>query len=70
MTPQDLRAIRDELGITQYALGERVGVRSQTVWRWEHGRSRIPGPAAKLIEMLVQDARRPGARGRRAAPAA
>lgn len=70
MTPLALRTIRDELGLTQRELAEMVGVQPQTVSNWERGRQGIPEPAAKLIARLLQDARRPGSRLRRAAPAA
>lgn len=52
----DVRAIRDQLGLTQAQLGERVGVDQSTVSNWERGMA-PRGPARKLLEGLI--ARRP-----------
>lgn len=52
--PLNVRAIRQELGLTQAQLGEAVGVDQSTVSNWENG---MPprGPARKLLENLVAD---------------
>ena len=48
-----LRRIRDQLGITQAALAQRLGVTANTVARW--GRDEIPirEPMARLIQLLA-----------------
>lgn len=54
-----LRARREELGLGQGALAERVGVTQQTISRWESGEI-IPPPKrlARLAEALDLDVRR------------
>lgn len=42
MTSEELRRRREALGLTQRALAERLGVREETVNRWERGRVPIP----------------------------
>ncbi len=49
-----LRRIRKRLGLTQAALAERLGVRPNTVARWERNELPIREPMAKLIRLLEQ----------------
>jgi transcriptional regulator with XRE-family HTH domain len=49
MTAQDLRECRERLGLTQAELAREVGVRSDTLSRWERGERKIP----KTVEILV-----------------
>lgn len=49
MTPQDLKALRSRLGMTQKELAEAVGVWPATVARWEQGGRGIPEPVARLL---------------------
>lgn len=58
MTPTELKRIRKELGLTQERLGERLGVTQNTVARWEISRRRIPEPTARLIGLLLAEARK------------
>jgi Helix-turn-helix domain len=59
-TPGFIRTLRDALGLTQVELGERIGVDSMTVSRWERGAVK-PGPAAvKALDKLRRDAGRRG----------
>lgn len=44
-----IRDIRTELGLTQRELAERLGVRSNTVTRWETGINPIPEWAEKAV---------------------
>jgi len=37
MTPEELKQRREQLGITQEELAERLGVKMDTVSGWEHG---------------------------------
>lgn len=37
MTPNQLRALRATLGLTQHDLADKLGVRMMTVSRWERG---------------------------------
>lgn len=53
MSQQDeLRAIRETLGLSQAAFAKLVGVTQPTIWRWETGRARIPVAAMHLARSL------------------
>ena len=49
--------IRTQLGLTQEELGERLGVRKNTVWRWEHEQRGIPETVARLVQYLAKEVR-------------
>lgn len=53
MTPAELRAAREALGLTQPELGERLGVHWTTVSRWENGRSAISGAVALAVKGML-----------------
>ena len=57
MTPTALKRIRRELGLTQEALAERLGVIRVSVARWETGTRAIPEPTARLIQRIRAEAR-------------
>lgn len=59
-TPGFILTLREALHLTQAELGERIGVDSMTVSRWERGAVK-PGPAAvKALDKLRRDAGRKG----------
>lgn len=54
-----LRLLRKQLGWTQAKLATRVGVRSNTVARWENGiDSSIPVLVIKYLELYAKYSRR------------
>lgn len=53
MTGEELRRIRQRLGLTQARLAERLAVTSTTVARWERGEVPIREPMARLVRLLV-----------------
>jgi len=55
MTGAALRMLRTRLGLTQEELGKRLGVRKNTVWRWETGMRHIPEPVARLMPYLAKE---------------
>lgn len=57
MTPADLKAARARLGLTQRALGERLGGYCDiTICRWERGKRRtIPKAVIVLIEQMLKE---------------
>jgi DNA-binding transcriptional regulator YiaG len=57
MTPEELRAIRVEMGDTQAEAANRYGVAPLTYKRWELGTRAIPGTAVKLSRYLLRDHR-------------
>ena len=57
MTGAELRTIRTRLQLTQEELGKRLGVRKNTVWRWETEMRHIPEPVARLVPYLAKEVR-------------
>jgi len=55
MTGKALKAARGRLNLTQEELAKRLGVRKNTVWRWESEQHRIPEPVVKLLEFLRKE---------------
>lgn len=62
ITPEECRAIRERLGLTQGALAARLGYqgtrRYMVVWRWESGDRRISPPAEQLLRQWDEDAKK------------
>lgn len=57
MTPAQLRAARDALGLSAEGFAELLQMppgSGRTVRRWEAGHSRIPGPVAILATLIVR----------------
>ena len=53
MTPDEFKAAREKLGLSQNRLAQLFRVADgRTVRRWEAGDRDIPGPAQVLIEWL------------------
>jgi len=55
VTGLQLHAIRQELALTQAALAEAIGVRPNTVARWERGEIGISEPTARLVEKIAAE---------------
>jgi len=53
MTGKQLRATRRRLKWTQRQLAEAVGVRSNTIARYERGELPIAEPLARLVKMIA-----------------
>ena len=53
MDASDVRQFRVQLGLTQAAFAELVGVDSNSIARWERGAVRVPEPAARLMRLLA-----------------
>jgi len=56
MTPSALKRRRRALALTQAGLAAALGVRRETIARWEIGTRRIPELAARLLARLSQNA--------------
>lgn len=52
-TPQQIKELRQRLGISQAALAERLGVSIRTVKYWEAGAVPVSRPAAKLLSLMA-----------------
>jgi transcriptional regulator with XRE-family HTH domain len=48
-----MREIRTALGLTQVEMAEKLGVRSDTVSRYERGDRHVPEPTLRLAESLL-----------------
>lgn len=53
MTAEDLKALRDQLDLTQEELAQKLGVARNTITRWEMGIRHIPEPVARLVHLLA-----------------
>jgi DNA-binding transcriptional regulator YiaG len=54
MTPDELRAIRAEMEVSQREFAELLGSDLRTYQRWEGGERSIPGPAVLLARIRLQ----------------
>lgn len=57
MTGQELKVLRQQMGLTQKELAEKLGVPWNTVARWEVGMRRIFEPVARLVQYLAKEVR-------------
>lgn len=55
ITPDELRAILAQLGISQNELARRIGVTSTTVNNWTAGKHPLTGPAAIVLRSMTKD---------------
>lgn len=52
LSGEEVRAIRERLGLTQAALTERIGGGKDLIRDWERGKTPCRGPAALLLQRL------------------
>lgn len=52
MTPEELKYIRDELGLSQARLAEKIGVPVRAIKWWEGGQRKIPLYMAIMIDLV------------------
>ncbi len=55
VTPDQLKRIRARLKMTQAQLAATLGVRTETVGRWEIGSRRISEPTARLVKRIAEE---------------
>lgn len=53
---QQVRRLREHIGLTQAGLAEELNTRQQTISEWERGAYRPRGPAARLLTRVAEDA--------------
>lgn len=53
LTPDEVKAARAQLGLTQAAFGEKLGVGKDVVRDWERDKRACPGPASRLIRLVL-----------------
>ena len=54
MTPEQITALRNALGLTRQLFAVRVGVAQMTVYRWEQGHSTPRGLALKKLKFMAR----------------
>jgi putative transcriptional regulator len=52
---RDLRFLRHELNLTQEHLAALLYTDVQSIARWEKGKTKVPGPADRLIRLLYKE---------------
>ncbi len=52
LSPEEIQALREELGLTQQALGRLLRLGRNTIWRWETGRVVQTASMDVLLRML------------------
>jgi DNA-binding transcriptional regulator YiaG len=55
VTPADLKAARENLGLSQASLAQRLGIAWRTYSNYERGVARIPGPVRLAMRALEID---------------
>lgn len=55
LTPERIRALRRQLGLTQAEFAHRLGVSMQAVSFWERGTRTPTGLYARAIQSLLRD---------------
>jgi DNA-binding transcriptional regulator YiaG len=53
--PSEFKMLRKAIGLTQAQLSGALGVRANTIARWERGELRIAEPAARLLRVLTSN---------------
>ena len=54
MTPKQIIALRNKLGLTQSELARRLGVNRAAVCQWEHGTQKPLPIAINFMKLLLQ----------------
>jgi len=62
MRGEELKAIREQLKLTQLELAEVIGVTSNTIARWERGEVPIREPMSRLIQSVYIHRKKRGTR--------
>ena len=55
MTPAEIRKLREERGLSQSELAQKIGVTTNAVQHWEYGIRRPSSPAQKALEDLADN---------------
>lgn len=56
ITPEEIRALRGSLGLTQGELAQRLCLSREAITHWETGRSNPSGPAEMLLRQMQVEA--------------
>lgn len=58
LSPSEVRFLREYLGHSREAFANRIGVKRETLSRWENGKEQLGGIADRLLRMLVVQEKR------------
>ncbi len=61
--PNDIKALRTRLSLSQGELAEMLGIHRSNVSRWEAGETRPRGPVLRLLSQIDKPAHLPKTRG-------
>ena len=53
---EDIRALRQHLGLTQQRMADELGTRQQTISEWETGMYRPRGASSRLLTIIAERA--------------
>lgn len=54
-TSEEVRSLRQMMGITQEELAKEMGVTEFSVWRWENGKRPITEAHTKLLRLIADE---------------
>ena len=57
LTPNEVRAIRRQSGLSQAAFAARYGLNARTLQDWEQGRAQPDGPARAYLLVILREPR-------------
>ena len=57
LTPNEVRAIRRQSGLSQAAFAARYGLNARTLQDWEQGRAQPDGPAGAYLLVILREPR-------------
>lgn len=57
VTPEEIRALRERLGLTQQQMADKIGTTNTTISRWELGTARPRGLYLREIKRLARSGR-------------
>jgi putative transcriptional regulator len=55
MTPDELKAIRESLNLTQSELASLIGASVHALRKWEQGQRKVSGVATVAIKKLMEE---------------
>ena len=54
MTPEEITAAREKLGLRPVAMARAMGVSYEVFYQWESGRRKMPAVGVRCMELLLR----------------
>ena len=54
MSPEEIKELRQRLGLSQNKFARKVGVTQITVYNWEQGKTTPPEPTLNLLKLFKE----------------